>query len=101
MAAINTDVPEVQLMDTGVGLILGAGAMTFGNEWMQTGGLNWRVPIAITLIAGLDGALSALSPTAGIAFGAIIFIGALTVPLNGKSPIQELNTQLSPAKKGK
>lgn len=88
-------------MDTGVGLVLGAGAMTFGNEWLQTGQLNWRVPIATLLIAGLDGVLSALSSTAGIAFGAIVFIGALTVPLNGKSPIQELNGQLSTAKKGK
>jgi hypothetical protein len=89
-------------MDTGVGLVLAAGAMTFGNEWLQTGGLNFRVPIATVLLAGLDGALSALSPTAGIAFGAIIFIGALTVPLNGKSPISELNAQLkTPAKKGK
>lgn len=88
-------------MDTGVMFVLGAGAMTFGNEWLQSGGLNWRVPIATVLIAGLDGALSALSPTAGIAFGAIVFIGALTVPLNGKSPIAELNSQLSTAKKGK
>jgi hypothetical protein len=88
-------------MDTGVGFCLAAGAMTFGNEWLQTGGLNWRVPIATVLVAGLDGALSALSPTAGIAFGAIVFIGALTVPLNGKSPIDELNAQLKPAKKGK
>lgn len=82
-------------MDTGVGLVLGAGAMTFGNEWLQTGGLNFRVPIATLLIAGMDGVLSSLSPKAGIAFGAIVFIGALTVPLNGKSPISELNAQLS------
>jgi hypothetical protein len=90
-------------MDTGVGLVLAAGTMTFGNEWLQTQGLNFRVPIATLLLAGMDGALSALSPKAGVAFGAIVFIGALTVPLNGKSPISELNAQLKqPAtRKGK
>lgn len=91
-------------MDTGVALVLGAGAMTFGNEWLQTGGLNFRVPIATLGIAGLDGLLSSLSPIAGVSFGIIVFIGALTVPLNGKSPISEFNAQLAGTqskKKGK
>jgi hypothetical protein len=91
-------------MDTGVGLVLAAGAMTFGNEWLQTGGLNFRVPIATLAIAGLDGVLSSLSPKAGVSFGVIVFIGALTVPLNGRSPLSEFNSQLSGTqskKKGK
>jgi hypothetical protein len=83
------------LMDTGVGFVLAAGAMTFGNEWIQTSGLNFRIPVATLGIAGLDGLLSSLSPKAGVAFGVIVFIGALTVPLNGKSPIAEFNSQLS------
>ena len=91
-------------MDTGVALVLSGGAATFGNEWMQNGELNWRVPIAVMLLAGLDGALSALSPSAGLAFGAIVFTGAIATPLNGKSVIDEFNSQFTGSavkKKGK
>lgn len=90
-------------MDTGVAFVLAAGTMTFGNEWLQTKGLNFRVPVATLLLAALDGGISAFDPKAGVAFGAIVFIGALTVPLNGKSPITELTSQLNQtgASKGK
>jgi hypothetical protein len=86
-------------MDTGVGLVLGAGAMSFGNEWLQTGKLNFRVPVATLVVAMVDGVISDLSPKGGIALGVLVFIGALTVPLNGKSPIDEFNSQFAETKK--
>jgi len=88
----------------GIGLVLAAGAMTFGNEWFQTGDLNWRVPIATLLIASLTGMLGQLDSKAANAFGGIVFIGAAVAPLNGKSPVQEFNQQFNSSqvkKKGK
>lgn len=86
-------------MDTGVGLVFAAGGMSFGNEWLQTGKLNFRVPIATFVVAIVDGVISDISPKGGIALGVMVFIGALTVPLNGKSPIDEFNSQFAETKK--
>lgn len=81
-------------LDAGPGLVILAGAMTFGNEWYQTGKPNWRVPVATLLGAALIGGLSALSTNAATALGGMVVIGAATARFNGKSVIQELNGAL-------
>lgn len=83
----------------GAGLVLIAGILSFSNDWLQTGQVNWRIPIA-TLIGGwLVGELSALDNNAGTSLGVMVLIAAATAPLNGKSPVEELSSVL-PTKKG-
>lgn len=82
-------------MDAGPGLVVLAGAMTFANEWYQTGKANWRVPIATILAAALVGGLAAISPNASKAFGGIVLVGAATAKFGGKSVVQELNSAIN------
>jgi hypothetical protein len=82
-------------MDAGPGMVALAGAMTFANEWYQTGKANWRVPIATILAAALVGGLATLSPNAAKALGGMVLIGAATAKFGGKSVIQELNTAIN------
>jgi hypothetical protein len=74
-------------MDAGTGLVVTAGTLTFGNEWFQTGKLNWRVPIATLLAAGAIGGVSKASPKGSAALGVMVLIGALVTPFHGKAPI--------------
>jgi hypothetical protein len=80
---------------TGTILVLTAGTLTFGNEWIQTHSINWRVPVATVLAAAVTDVLAKASPTAGTGLGIMALIVAATVPLNGKSPVQELTGILS------
>lgn len=86
-------------MDAGPGLVVLAGVMTFGNEWYQTGKLNWRVPVATLLGAALVGALAAFSPNASKALGAIVLVGAATTKFGGHSVVEELNTAIQAGNK--
>lgn len=83
----------------GPALVLTAGVMTFGNEWLQTGQLNWRVPVATLLGAGAIGAIGALSPGAANSLGVMVLIAAASTQFNGKSAIQEISSSL-PRQKG-
>jgi len=86
--------------DYGAPLVLAAGALTFGNEWLQTDQLNWRIPIATLIGAGVVGLIGQLSPGAGNGLGFLVLIAAANTRLNGKSPIDELSASLPKAKKG-
>lgn len=78
----------------GAGLVLIAGILSFSNEWLQTGKVNWRVPIA-TLVGGwLVGELSALDNNAGTSLGVMVLIAAATTSLNGKSAVDEIASVL-------
>lgn len=81
-------------MSTGSNLVLVGGALTFGNEWIQTGTPNWRMPIGTLGIALLTSGISRVSPGAGTAFGVIVLVAALTVRFNGKSVAEEALTVL-------
>lgn len=75
-------------MAQSTGLMLVAGTISFGNEWLQTGKINWRVPIA-TLVSAffLDG-VERISPKAGVGLATIVLITVVLTPLHGKSPMQ-------------
>ncbi len=75
-------------------LVLTAGAMTFGNEWLQTDKLNWRVPVAALLGAGILGAIGAVSTGAANGLGVMILIAAANTEFNGKSAVQEIASSL-------
>lgn len=84
--------------NNGAALVLAAGLMTFGNEWLQTDKINWRVPVATLLGAGFVGLIGNFSPGAGNGLGTMVLIAAATVPINGKSPVQELAATVPKAK---
>ena len=76
------------------GLILTAGTLTFGNEWIQTGTPNWRIPVATFGAAFLFTGIDSISPKAGTALGVMVLIAAVTVRFNGKSVAEEALTVL-------
>jgi hypothetical protein len=91
-------------MSTPTNIVLGAGALTFGNEWIQTGSPNWRMPIGTLGAMLVTAGVTKVSPPAGTAFAVIVLIAAVTVRFNGKSVAEEaLSVLPSPktAKKGK
>lgn len=86
-------------MAQSTGLMLLAGTISFGNEWIQTGKPNFRIPIA-TLVAALflDG-VEKFAPKAATGLAIIVFITVLATPFQGKSPLQEAASVL-PKPKG-
>lgn len=81
------------------GIVLAAGTMTFANEWFQEPGtINWRIPVATLLGAGLMDMISRLDNGAAIGLSVMIFIGAAVTPFNGKSVAQEISANLLTAK---
>jgi|SRR5215469_3311906 len=86
--------------DTGMKLVLLAGTLTFTNEWVQTHEVNWRIPVATVLAAAAVAGIGKVSSGGATSLGVMAVIVAAATPLNGKSPIQELNTVIS-AKRNK
>lgn len=77
----------------GPGLVLAAGTVTFGNEWIQTGKANWRVPVATLIAAWVFTGIDRISSGASTGLGALAFITALSVsPSGAKSPLTELQS---------
>ena len=72
-------------------LVLLAGTMTFSNEWLQTRQVNWRIPVATVLAAAAVAGVGRVAPGAGAGIGVMALIVAAATPLNGRSPIQEIN----------
>lgn len=77
-------------VDTGMKLVLVAGTLTFGNEWIQLHEINWRIPVATVLAAAATGAIGRASPGGAASIGVMALIAAAATPLRGRSPIQEL-----------
>ena len=67
------------------GIILTAGTITFGNEWYQTGKVNWKIPVATVLIAAVFDGLAHIDQNAAVGLSIIVLIGAVTTEFNGKS----------------
>jgi hypothetical protein len=89
------------MADTGMKLVLLAGTLTFGNEWLQTHEVNWRVPVATVLAAAAVAGVGKVSSGGATSLGAMALIVAAATPLNGKSPIQQISSVVngSPLKK--
>lgn len=81
-------------MAASTGIMLVVGTVSFGNEWLQTGKPNWRIPVATLLSALVLDAIEKVSPTAAIGLASIALITVILTPLNGKSPLQEAMTVL-------
>lgn len=75
-------------------MIVLAGAVTFGNEWLQTDKPNWKVVPATLLAAWGFTALDKLSPRASVALATMGLIVAFSTKFGGKSAFEELQTTL-------
>lgn len=73
-------------------LVLLAGTLTFSNDWLQTREINWRVPVATVLAAAAVAGVGRVSPGGATSLGVMALIVAAATPLNGKSPIQQINS---------
>lgn len=77
-------------MAKSVGIILTAGAISFGSRWMESGtppikaGIAW---LGLSLV--MDG-IESLSPEGAVGLSIIIFITTMATPINGKSPADTL-----------
>jgi hypothetical protein len=79
-------------VDTGMKVVLLAGTLTFGNEWLQTKQINWRIPVATVLAAAAAAGIGRVSPGGAASLGVMALIVAASTPLNGKSPIQQISS---------
>ena len=87
-------------MAASTGIILTAGVITFGNEWLQTGKPNFRVAIATLGTALVFSGLEKLDEQAAVGLAAIVMI---TVLIGGitpgvKSPAQEVLSLIGTSK---
>lgn len=73
-------------------LVLLAGGLTFSNEWLQTHEINWRVPVATVIAAAVTSGVGKVSPNGATGLGIMALIVAAATPLNGKSPIQQIDS---------
>jgi uncharacterized membrane protein YfcA len=78
------------MANTATVLVLTAGTITFTNEWYQTKTVNWRVPVATLILAGVFDGLAHLDDHAATGLSVMILIGALLTRFNGKSVADQL-----------
>jgi hypothetical protein len=74
-------------MTASVTITLVAGGMTFVNEWYQTRNIDWKVPLATSLLAVGMEVFSKLDNGAATALSVLVFLGAATTQFNGKSAV--------------
>jgi hypothetical protein len=77
-------------MAKSTGIMLMVGTVSFGNEWLQTGTPNFRIPVATLLSALVLDGIEHVSVKAAVGLASIAMITVLITPLNGKSPLQEV-----------
>lgn len=77
-------------MAQSTGLVLSATAISFANEWINTGTPNFRIGVAGLAVALLFDGIERLSPEAAMGLATITLITVLVTPFNGKSPAQTL-----------
>ena len=77
-------------MAQSTGIILTAGTISFGNEWLQTKTPNFRIPVATLASAVFLNGVEKLYPKAAVGIGVMALITVLVTPLHGKSPMQTI-----------
>lgn len=77
-------------MAQSTGIILAAGAISFGNEWLQSNTPNFRIPVATLVSAVFLNGVEKLYPKAAVGISVMALITVLVTPLHGKSPMQTI-----------
>jgi hypothetical protein len=84
-------------------IVLTAGTITFTNEWYQTKTINWRVPVATLILAGIFDGLARIDERAATGLSVMILIAAMLTKFGGKSVADQLAETFSahsPKRKG-
>lgn len=81
-------------MAKSTGIILTAGALSFGNEWISANKVNWRIPVATLGVAFIFSGIEKLNEQAAVGLSVIVLITAMLTPFNGKSPVETLTSSL-------
>jgi len=77
-------------MAKSTGIVLAGTAISFGNDWLQTDNLNFKIPIAGLGVALLFAGVEMLNEQAGIGLSVIFLITVLVVPIHGQPPATTL-----------
>lgn len=85
-------------MTASVTITLVAGGITFVNEWYQTRNIDWKVPLATTLLAVGMEVFSSLDSGAATALSVLVLMGAATTQFNGKSAVSTVLEMLGNTK---
>lgn len=85
-------------MAKSTGIVLTATTISFGNEWVQTNQLNFRVLVAGSALGLLFAGVESLNEKAGVGLSVLMLITVLITPFNGKSPAQTLGDLTTPKK---
>ncbi len=87
-------------MAASTGIILTAGSISFGNDWIQLGKPNWRIAMATLGTALIFAGLERLDEQAAVGLAAIVMITVLIggVTPGVKSPAQEVLTLIGKKK---
>lgn len=75
-------------MARSTGLVLTATAISFTNEWINTGTPNFRIGVAGLAVSLLFDGIEKLSPEGAMGLATIMLITVLVTPFGGKSPAQ-------------
>jgi hypothetical protein len=78
------------LMALSTGIVITATAIGVGNEWIQSGAINFRMAIAGLGASLFLTGIEKLNYTAGVGLSAMVLIGVLLTPFRGNSPAQEV-----------
>lgn len=70
-------------MAASTGIILTAGVITFGNDWLQLGKPNWRIAVATLGTAVVFAGIEKLDEQAAVGLAVIVMI---TVLIGGVTP---------------
>lgn len=77
-------------MAKSTGIVLTATAISFGNEWLNTGTPNIRIGVAGLATALIFDGIEMLNEKAGVGLSVMMLITVLLTPFNGNSPAQTL-----------
>lgn len=75
-------------MAQSTGIVLTATAISFANDWYQSGQPNLRIPVAGLFVALAFGGVEQLDTRAGVGLAYLMLITALLTPINGKAPAE-------------
>jgi hypothetical protein len=78
----------VVLVGASTTLVLSATAISLGNEWLNTGEVNWRIPIAGIGTALIFDLIETVDPQIGKGLAVLMFISVMVTPFKGKSPAE-------------
>lgn len=77
-------------MAKSTGIVLGAGTISFTNDWYQSKKPNFRIPIATVAVAVIFAGIEKINEKAGVGLGIIMLVTVLLTPMHGKAPLQSL-----------